>query len=164
MNRSSLVFFLVVAPISLIAQQLVVPTIITNHYGNSEPESHGDVQIEKERESITVSVRDLSRNQEYQVVLLNEMTGDRKPIGMFKTGGKGDASAEFSANGLLETFNAMLIMNEDDVIQYAQLQDAHHGCICRHSGGSIVTRRLDQDCYECPCGVKYEICCGGPKQ
>lgn len=163
MNRRTLILFCLIAvPTLLLSQQLVFPTIITNHYGSSEPESHGLVKVEKE--TITVSVRDLSKNHEYQVVLLNEISGERKQIGMFTTGGKGEASSGFDATGLLKSFNALLVMNEEDVIQYAQLQDSHHGCICRHSGGTIVTRNLDQECYECPCGVKYEICCGGPKK
>ena len=163
MNRPILILFcILLAPVLLLSQQLVFPTIITNHYDSSEPESHGVVTVDKEW--INLSVRDLSKNKEYQVILLNEMTGERKLIGSIETGGKGDAKAEFDATGLLNSFNALLVMNDEDVIQYAQLQDSHHGCICRHSGGTIVTQRLEQECYECPCGVKYEICCGGPKK
>ncbi len=144
-------------------QTFVVPTIITNHYDTSEPESHGVITVQRSKETVTVDVRDLSAGQEYEVVLLNESNGHRNSLGTFKTDTRGSASKKFSAGKLLKEFNALLIVRGDDVIQYAQLHEAHHGCICRHSGGTIVTRRLDQDCYECPCGVKYEICCGGPK-
>lgn len=145
-------------------KSIVVPAIITNHYGGSEVESHGVITMLPDDNRLIVAVRDLTKGREYLVVLLDEMTGNRSRIGSFKADAKGAARTEFDAKGLLKTFNALLIMFEDDVIQYAQLQAAHHGCICKHSGGSIVTRRLDQDCYECPCGVKYEICCGGLKK
>lgn len=144
-------------------QAFVVPAIITNHYDTSEPESHGVITVLRLKEVVTVAVRDLSALQEYEVVLLSELNGQRRSLGTFKTDARGSATKDFSAERLLKEFNALLILRGDDVIQYAQLQEAHHGCICRHSGGTIVTRRLDQDCYECPCGVKYEICCGGPK-
>ena len=158
--------FFALAAFELPAQEpsIVVPAIITNHYDTSEPESHGVITIQREKEMISIAVRDLSSNQDYEVALLNESDGRRRLLGVFTTDSKGAAVKEFIARNLLQAFNALLILRGDDVIQYAQLQEAHHGCICRHSGGSIVTRRMDQECYECPCGVKYEICCGGPKK
>ncbi len=146
------------------SRSVAIPTIITNHYGESEIKSHGLITVEPDAEKIVVAVRDLTKGREYRVVLLNEMTGARSPIGTFKAEAKGGAKTEFNAKGLLKEYNALLIMYDEDVIQYAQLQESHHGCICKHSGGTIVTRRLDQECYECPCGVKYEICCGGTKK
>ncbi len=137
-----------------------VPTVVTAHYTNSEPESHGVVEVRIPEERVGVAVVGLGRKAEYTVVLLDESTGNRAKLGTFATGRKGQASAEYDAKGLLETHNALLILKGDDVVQYAQLQEATHGCICRHSGGTIVTQRLDQLCYECPCGVNYEICCG----
>lgn len=139
----------------------IVPTVVTAHYTNSEPESHGVVWVSSGEEKVTVTVQDLARGSGYDVVLLDESTGHRTKLGTFKTGRKGDASEEYIAKGLLQTHNALLILKGDDIIQYAQLQESSEGCICRHSGGSIVTQRLDQICYECPCGVNYEVCCGG---
>ena len=141
----------------------VVPTVITNHYDKSEIESHGVVAVTQGEEKIKVEVKDLRKNAGYEVVLLDEATGKRSKVGTLKTDAKGFSSTEFSVKGLLPSYNALLLMNGDDVVQYAQLLESHHGCICKHSGGSIVTRNLDQECYECPCGVKYEICCGGRK-
>jgi len=161
---ASLFFMLTASELPAQEQSFAVPAIITNHYDTSEPESHGVITIQREKEKISIAVRDLSSNQDYEVALLNESDGRRSLLGAFTTDSKGGAVKEFSARNLLQAFNALLILRGDDVIQYAQLQEAHHGCICRHSGGTIVTRRLDQECYECPCGVKYEICCGGPKQ
>ncbi len=143
---------------------LVIPAVITNHYDKSQIKSHGVVRVMPDEERVRVDVRDAAKNSEYEIVLLNEASGDRKKVGSFKTDGKGSASGEFSAKDLLKTHNALLVMDGEDVVQYAQLQETHHGCICKHSGGTVVTRKLDQECFECPCGVKYEICCGGPKK
>lgn len=140
-----------------------VPTVVTAHYGKSEPESHGVVTVMADEGIVKVAVKDLGKNNEYEVVLLNEATGERTAIGKLKTDGKGAATLEHNAKNLLKTHNALLVVAGDDVLQYAQLHESSHGCICRHSGGTIVTRRLDQECYECPCGVNYEICCGGKK-
>lgn len=145
-------------------QTYLVPTVITNHYDKSQVESHGVVTVIFGEELVKVGVRELAKTTNYDVVLLDESSGDRFKIGSFKTDGRGGASGEYPAKGKLESFNALLIMDGEDVVQYAQLQESHHGCICRHSGGTIVTRKLDQECFECPCGVKYEICCGGPKK
>lgn len=139
----------------------VVPTVVTNHYGTSEHKSHGVVHVMGKEEKVKVEVKDLRKNSSYDVVVLSEMSGKRMKIGSLTTNRLGYASTEFSMKGYLGTYNALLVMNGDDVIQYAQLHEATHGCICKHSGASIVTRKLDQDCYECPCGVKFEICCGG---
>jgi hypothetical protein len=141
----------------------VVPTVITNHYDKSEIESHGVVTVTEAEKKIKVEVKDLRKNAGYDVVLLDEATGKRSKVGTLKTDAKGFSSAEFSIKDLFPAHNALLLMNGDDVVQYAQLLDSHHGCICKHSGGSIVTRNLDQECFECPCGVKYEICCGGKR-
>lgn len=146
------------------AQSMVVPTVITNHYDKSQVKSHGVVTVAQNEEMIKVGVRDLAKATAYDVVLLNESSGERSKIGAFTTDSKGGAFGEYSAKEKLRSFNALLIMDGEDVVQYAQLQESHHGCICKHSGGTIVTRRLDQECFECPCGVKYEICCGGPKK
>jgi len=142
----------------------VVPTIITNHYDKSQVKSHGVVTVLSAEEMLKIGVRDLAKNTEYTVVLLDEASGDRSKIGSFKTDARGAAAGDYSAKGKFKAHNALLIMDGEDVVQYAQLQSAHHGCICKHSGGTIVTRKLDQECFECPCGVKYEICCGGPKK
>ncbi len=141
----------------------VVPAVITNHYDKSEIESHGIVTVTEAERKIKIEVKDLRKNSSYDVVLLNEGTGKRSKVGILTTDGQGFSSTEFSVKDLFPSHNAMLLMNGDDVVQYAQLLDSHHGCICKHSGGSIVTRNLDQECFECPCGVKYEICCGGKK-
>lgn len=141
----------------------VVPTVITNHYGKSEPLSHGVVHVMNKEKKVRVEVKDLAKDATYDVVLLNEANGNRMKIGSLKTNRRGFAATEVDAKAFLETYNALLVMNGEDVIQYAQLQEATHGCICKHSGGSIVTRKLDQECFECPCGVNYEICCGGKK-
>lgn len=153
-----------VAGQSAAPKALVIPAVITNHYDKSQVKSHGVVRVLPDQEKVHVSVRDVAKNSEYDIVLLNETSGDRKKVGSFKTDAKGGASGEFFAKDLLKTHNALLVMDGADVVQYAQLQESHHGCICKHSGGTIVTRRLDQECFECPCGVKYEICCGGPKK
>lgn len=145
------------------AENLVVPTVVTNHYDKSEPLSHGVVQVMRKAKKVKVEVKDLAANAAYAVVLLNERTGERVDVGLFQTDKRGFSSKEFDVKEYLENYNALLVMNDEDVIQYAQLHNATHGCICKHSGGSIVTRRLDQECYECPCGVYYEICCGGKK-
>ena len=137
----------------------IVPTVITNHYDKSEPESHGVVTVTPD-EKLKVEVRDLAKNTAYNVSLLEESSGKRNSLGTFTTDRRGYALKEFAAKGLLKTFNALLILHDEDVIQYAQLREVSHGCICKHSGGAIVTTKMDQDCYECPCGVKYEICCG----
>ncbi len=143
---------------------LVIPAVITNHYDKRQIKSHGIVRVMADEERVRVDVRDAAKNSEYDIVLLNEASGDRKKVGSFKTDAKGSASGEFSAKDLLKSHNALLVMDGQDVVQYAQLHETHHGCICKHSGGTIVTRRLDQECFECPCGVKYEICCGGAKK
>lgn len=145
------------------AQTYVVPTVVTAHYTLSEPNSHGVVSVAFAEEEVTVAVRDLAKGAEYDVVLLDESSGHRAKLGTLKTDGKGGGTMEYTAKGLLKAHNALLILKDDDVLQYAQLQESSHGCICRHSGGSIVTQRLDQLCYECPCGVNYEICCGAKK-
>ncbi|MBI3005228.1 MAG: hypothetical protein HYY49_07385 [Ignavibacteriales bacterium] len=131
-----------------------VPTVITNHYDKSQIKSHGVVTVFPAEEVVRIGVRDLAKNTAYDVVLLDESSGDRSKIGSFKTDGKGGASGDYSAKGKLKSFNALLIVDGEDVVQYAQLQGSHHGCICKHSGGTIVTRKLDQECFECPCGVK----------
>lgn len=160
----AVLLIIVVLTIDLKAQSpKVVPAVITNHYDKSEIESHGVVTVREKEETVRVEVKDLRKEADYDVVLLNEATGKRSKIGSLKTDSKGFASTDFSVKGLFPSHNALLLMNGEDVIQYAQLLDSHHGCICKHSGGSIVTRNLDQECYECPCGVKYEICCGGKK-
>ena len=141
-----------------------VPAVITNHYDKSQIKSHGVVTVIPDEEVIKVSVRELGKATEYDVVLLDESSGERSKIGSFKTDNKGGASGDYSAKGKFKSFNALLVMDGEDVVQYAQLQGSHHGCICKHSGGTIVTRKLDQECFECPCGVKYEICCGGVKK
>lgn len=146
-----------------LSKTYVVPSVITNHYDKSEPKSHGVVTVMAGEEKVKVEVRDLAKNTEYDVALLNEATGKRERLGKFKTDSRGFASTEYSARGLLNTQNALLVLNGEDVTQYAQLHEATHGCICKHSGGTIVTRKVDQECYECPCGVKYEVCCGMKK-
>ncbi|MGH2566858.1 MAG: hypothetical protein ACRDGA_00840 [Bacteroidota bacterium] len=162
----SLVVALIAATLPAVSQTsktYVVPTVITNHYDKSEPESHGVVTVLSAEEKLKVEVRDLARNTEYAVTLLEESSGKRTALGKFKTDARGSASTEYPAKGLLKTFNALLVLNGEDVIQYAQLHEATHGCICKHSGGTIVTRKMNQECYECPCGVKYEVCCGMKK-
>ena len=146
------------------SQAQVFPTIITNHYDKSQVKSHGVVTVSQKDEVVKIGVRELAKGTQYDVVLLDESSGERSKIGSFTTDGRGGSLSEYNAKGKLKPFNAILIMDGEDVVQYAQLQGAHHGCICKHSGGTIVTRKLDQECFECPCGVKYEICCGGPKK
>ncbi len=141
----------------------VIPTVVTNHYDESEPLSHGVVHLMSKKQKVRVEVMDLKKNASYDVVVLNEESGERKELGKAKTDKRGYASTEFSIAGVPEGYNALLVVNGEDVIQYAQLHEATHGCICKHSGGTIVTRKLDQECYECPCRVNYEICCGGRK-
>ena len=161
-----ILFGLVVAVSSGFAQTgktYVVPTVVTNHYDKSEPESHGVVTVMTAEEKLKVEVRDLAKDTEYAVSLLDERSGKRNSLGSYKTDGRGYASKEFAVKGMLKSFNALLVVHGDDVIQYAQLQETPHGCICKHSGGTIVTKRTDQECYECPCGVKYEVCCGMKK-
>ncbi|MCI0707882.1 MAG: hypothetical protein L0Y80_10600 [Ignavibacteriae bacterium] len=153
--------FLCIVSSSSLAQTsktFVVPTVVTAHYDASEPESHGVITVSSD-EKLKVEVRDLARNAEYTVSLLDERTGKRNDLGALTTDRRGYALKEFSVAGMLNTFNAVLILSGEDVIQYAQLREVSHGCICKHSGGSIVTTKLDQECYECPCGVKYEVCC-----
>jgi hypothetical protein len=137
--------------------------VVTAHYDKSEPPSHGVVHIRSTEKKIKVEVKDLRKNSTYDVVLLNESNGKRVRVGSLAVDRRGFASAEFDITQYFDTYNALLIASGEDVIQYAQLHESHHGCICKHSGGSIVTRRLDQECYECPCGVNYEICCGMKK-
>ncbi len=141
----------------------VIPTVVTNHYDESEPNSHGVVHTMTAEKKVRVEVMDLRKNATYDVVLLNEESGERVKLGILKTDKRGYSSTEFSTGEVPAGYNALLVMNDEDVIQYAQLEEATHGCICKHSGGSIVTRKLDQECYECPCRVNYEICCGGKK-
>ncbi|MFQ5799266.1 MAG: hypothetical protein ACE5H0_11355 [Bacteroidota bacterium] len=159
-----LIVFIAVSAHAQKGRTFVVPTVVTAHYTHSEPESHGVVSVRFGEQKVVVAVQDLARKAEYDVLLLDESIGQREKIGILNTDRKGSAVMEYLTKDLLETHNALLIVKGEDVIQYAQLQESSLGCICRHSGGSIVTQRLDQLCYECPCGVNYEICCGGKKK
>jgi len=94
----------------------VVPTVITNHYDKSEPESHGVVTVAPD-EKLKVEVRDLAKNTAYNVSLLEESSGKRNSLGTFTTDRRGYALKEFAAKGLLKTFNALLILHDEDVIQ-----------------------------------------------
>ncbi|HEY4613788.1 MAG TPA: hypothetical protein VII11_12450 [Bacteroidota bacterium] len=149
--------------VAQMSKTYVVPTVVTNHYDKSEPESHGVVTVMRAEEKIKVEVRDLAKNTDYTVSMLDENSGKRNSLGSFKTDGRGYSLKEFTVKGMLKTFNALLVVRGDDVIQYAQLNESSHGCICKHSGGTIITKKMDQECYECPCGVKYEVCCGMKK-
>lgn len=92
----------------------VVPAIITNHYGESEPESHGVVTIRESDSTIRVEVKDLKSKREYSIVLLDEMTGERAAIGTLVTDRRGYGREEYSVKGRYPAFNAMLLMNGDD--------------------------------------------------
>lgn len=76
-----------------------------------------------DEERVRVDVRDAAKNSEYEIVLLDEASGDRKKVGSFRTDVKGSASGEFSAKDLLKSHNALLVMDGEDVVQYAQLQE-----------------------------------------
>ena len=80
---------LLVLPLLLISSQAVaqresnrvVPTVITNHYDKSEPSSHGVAHVLNKEQRIKVEVKDLAKNANYDVALLDETSGKRVNVG-----------------------------------------------------------------------------------